>query len=379
MSLDVKVPRGEKSGVHEIATSLLDDNPFNSRTDYRREDLEKLKCSLAKVGLLTPIKVRERKGRYQLVYGHRRARAAAALNWPTIKAEICNISDDEMCRLSLIENAVRDDLSDYEKAVALSRLNKEFGKTCEEIGLELGLSKQHVNNYIKMLELFDETTLSRDSFLCTALHRITEHHARVLARVEDERARADALKLVVLENFSVRELERTLRHLRSWFAPRESRSYSLKKKSAKHFVRSNDLVEINDALLKEFSLPGKGDFKSFAQFHAYNSGFSIFSCFPTLQRYQNDEALKKERQWFNSVAPNFTIDPRDISVQFYDNVAIVTLYVDYHDRREAQRTLLRMRGTLVFVNKRNSWKIVHEHFSPLDPNAANFMLTAGIA
>jgi len=364
MSLGVRPPSGG-SGFQEILISLLDENPFNSRMEYPEEDVERLKCSLAQVGLLTPIKVRRKDGRYQLVYGHKRTRAAKALNWPTIKAEVCDINDEEMCRLSLVENAVRDDLSDYEKAVSLLRLNKEFGKTYEEIGAELGLSKQHVNNYVKMLDLFDETTLSQDPFLRSALHRITEHHARVLARVQNERARADALKLVVLENFSVRELEKTIHHLKSWFPTREVHSCSVKKKADVRPVRSRDIIEINNTLLKEFTLPAGGDFETFSRFHTYSSGFSIFSCFPTLQRFENDEALKKEKQWFSSVAPNFTMGLRDVCVRFiHEKVAIVTLYVDYRDRSEIDRILIRMRGTLIFVNRRNSWKIVHEHFSP---------------
>jgi ParB family chromosome partitioning protein len=378
MSSDVTPPHAWRLGVQEIPISLLDDNPFNSRIDYAEEEVEKLKCSLAQVGLLTPIKVREKKGRYQVVFGHKRARAAKALNWATIKAEVSDTSDEEMCQLSLIENAVRNDLSDYEKAVSLSRLNKEFGKTCEEIGQELGLSKQHVSNYIKMLDLFDETTLSLDPFLRSAIYRITERHARVLARIADERARADALKLVVLENFSVRELERVLRNLGTWFSTRELQLHSCSpKKVDVYSPHSNDIAEINNALLKEFSLPGKGDFESFAEFHAYNAGFSIFSYFPTLQRCEDDEAVKKERQWFSSVAPNFTIDLHDVSLQFYGQVAIVTLYVDYRDRRQAHCAPFRTRGTLVFVNRRKSWKIVHEHFSLLNPNGEDQTLTAG--
>ena len=206
----------------DIPIDIIDDNPFNSRMNYSEKSLEAMKSSLARVGLLNAIKVRRMKDRYQVVYGHSRLKAARALNWNRIRAEVCDISDGQMCQLSLIENVARDDLSDYEKAVSFYRLKEQFGRTCEEIGKELGLSKQHVCNYISMLDLFDETALSRDPSLRSALCQITEHHARVLSRIEDEQARVDALRLVVLEGFSVRDLERSIRHLGVGFRQMEA-------------------------------------------------------------------------------------------------------------------------------------------------------------
>lgn len=353
--------------VQEIPIDLIDDNPFNSRMNYSEENLEAMKSSLAREGLLNAIKIRRMKDRYQIVYGHRRMKAARALNWTRIMAEVCDISDEQMCQLSLIENVAREDLSDYEKAISFSRLKEQFGRTCEEIGKDLGLSKQHVSNYISMLDLFDETALSRDPSLRLALRQITEHHARILSRIEDERARIDALRLVVLEGFSVRDLERSIRHLRSWFPTK--RSGPLSRRNFRS-ARAKDIADINAVLLKEYTLPSTGDFKAFEKLHAFNREYSVFSAFPPMKRCESIEGLNKEKDWFQSVAPNFTIILRDVVVRLYENVAIATFYLDFQSKFDAVRKPLRIRGTLVLAYQRRKWRIVHGHFSAFDPAEA---------
>ena len=352
--------------MQEIPIDLIDDNPFNSRMNYPEKNLEAMKSSLAQVGILNAIKVRRMNDRYQIVYGHTRLKAARALSWDRIRAEVCDISDHQMCQLSLIENVARDDLSDYEKAVAFSRLKEQFGRTCEEIGKDLGLSKQHVSNYIRMLDLFDETVLSRDPSLRSALYQITEHHARVLSRIEDERARVDALRLVILEGFSVRDLERSIRHLRSWFPTNGSESRSTRRWNSRS-ARSKDIADINDVLVKESTLPSTGDFKTFEKLHAFKGGCSIFSCFPPMGRCQNVEGLKKSKDWFESVAPNYIRKSRDVVVQFYGNAAVATLYVELQSKFDANHKPLQIRGTVVLAHQRRKWRIVHQHFSAFDP------------
>ncbi len=96
----------------DIPLALIDNNPFNCRKSYRKHDDLKLASSLRLMGLMSPVKVRRTGSRYQLVYGHRRVRAARSLNWQTIRAEVQDLSDEMMLKASLIENLERKNLSD---------------------------------------------------------------------------------------------------------------------------------------------------------------------------------------------------------------------------------------------------------------------------
>jgi ParB family chromosome partitioning protein len=119
----------------EIDLGLLDDNPFNSRLNYDYREIELLAQSISEHGLLSPIKVRKKANRYQVVFGHRRVRAMKLLKLTTIPADLCELSDQQMCEMSFAENVSREDLSDYEKALHFEKMNREFGKTYEEIVL----------------------------------------------------------------------------------------------------------------------------------------------------------------------------------------------------------------------------------------------------
>ena len=171
----------------EIPIDLLEDNPFNPRINYSQKEIADLAASMEQHGLLVPVKVREFQGRVQLVFGHRRVRAAKLLKWTSIRAEKGSYSDEEMLNLSFAENESRNSLTDYEKGIYFRRMNQDFGKTYEEIGNTVGYSKAHVCNYIRMTQLFDQETISSDKQLSDALFEITEHHARVLAQIEDRR------------------------------------------------------------------------------------------------------------------------------------------------------------------------------------------------
>jgi len=91
----------------DIQLNLIEDNPFNSRLVYDGIELRNLAISLNQSGLLTPVKVRRHEKGYQLVFGHRRVRAARLNSWETIRANISQCSDDEMLKQSIIENLER--------------------------------------------------------------------------------------------------------------------------------------------------------------------------------------------------------------------------------------------------------------------------------
>jgi len=351
----------------EIPIDLIRDNPYNSRRYYDESEIRSLADSLLKVGLLNPVKVRQAASGFELVHGHRRVRAARLLEWDSIHATVGTCSDEELLLVSLIENLERKDLSDYEKAVAFRRMHDEFCKTEEEIGGLVGLSKGAVSNYIMMTRLFDDERLAADSSLMRAIYSVSEHHSRYLSKIGDVDERAKMLKFVVSENLSVRDLQRMALHLKSWFIPEQNSPARQDggRKGGRNF-RKGDALEIRNLLLAEFALPKRGDFQSFASFHDFDQGFSIYSDFPPFRRIVGAKAVEKERDWFNTIAPHLTVRIRDLRIQFFADTALATLYVDQKGRVQGQRVKEVLRGTVLFAKHAEGWRIVHEHWSALE-------------
>lgn len=360
-----------QAGVHEeaILLDLISDNPFNSRKIYDEHQVRSLAASITKVGLLSPVEVRQTAGGFELVYGHRRLRAARFLGWESIRANVVSMSDEEVLHISLIENIERKDLSDYEKALAFKQMHEEFGETEEEIGRMVGLSKGHISNYLAMARMFDSDQLAVDPDLKKAMFVVSEHHARYLNRIGDAKTRANMLRMVVSENLSVRDLERMTLRLKSWFC-QERASPGCQKSDhdadSSQCGGTSDVTEIRNALLSEFVLPKTRDFEKFSSFHAFDDGFSIYSDFPPFRRIEGVKAVKKERDWFDSVAPHLKSKIRDIRIRFFVDTALATLYVEQSGRVDGRTVENVLRGSVLFAKYERSWKIVHEHWSPLE-------------
>ena len=201
------------------------------------------------------------------------------------------------------------------------------------------------------------------------------------------------LKLIISENLSVRELEAIVLKLRGWFgAKKNSVSVSPEPKITRG-TSAVRIEQLSDRLAKETSeeqldfkadghqtdriqirnilseiltvLPHQGNFEAFAHHHAFESGFSIYSFFPPLQRLEKREAIEKEQEWFYKMAPTHTKSIEDLRIQFYNEVALVTLTVNYKDKSVVERLDMMVRGTIVLVRRSSSWRIVHEHWSPM--------------
>jgi len=174
------------------------------------EGINDLAKSFAEVGQLNPVLVRPHpymEGRFQLICGYRRYQAAKKLGWRNIRADVRNISDEEAARIALIENVQREDLSDYEKAEMIEQLHTKYNKTYEEIACMIGKSRQWVTNHVSMLKLFPPPLMENPE-VREVLKRLSEHHARILARIKDLEERLRLAQLTVNEGLCVRELEK---------------------------------------------------------------------------------------------------------------------------------------------------------------------------
>ena len=244
-------------------------------------------------------------------------------------------------------------------------MHKEFGRQYEEIGALIGFSKQHVSNLIAMTRLFDEELVRQDPELKHALCTISEHHARLLARIEDPGGRESALRLVVSEGMSVRDLQRTIEKLGGWFV--DSRTMLGAADVATEVNGGDtDLVLIRKALRSEYELPYSGDFQSFSDFHEFNDHFSIFSAFSSKKLLKGEAGFRHEKKWFYSIAPKLKTSIHDVRIQAFGDFALATLSVDYKGTVEGKHMSWTTFGSVVFIKKK-TWRIVHEHWSRMIP------------
>src|SRR5436190_5142081 len=194
--------RRELGDLRELPLDLIDPSSRQPRRRFDEDALRGLAQSLLERGVLQPVLVRPRNGgRFELVAGERRWRAAQMAGMETIPALIRERADAESLELALIENMARADLSPIEEAQACAALTEELGLTREEVGRRVGRSRVAVSNLMRLLELPDEALeLLQDG-------RLSEGHGRALLVAEDHAARRMLAVRAAQEGWSVRTAE----------------------------------------------------------------------------------------------------------------------------------------------------------------------------
>jgi ParB family transcriptional regulator, chromosome partitioning protein len=189
--VDVSRPEAARGdAVMQLALDLIDDNPHQTRIEFSEEALHELAESISESGLIQPIVVRPGKeGRYILVLGERRCRASKLAGKTTVPAIVRKVSEQQAAEMTVIENLQRQDLNCMEQATAFAKLSQGFGMTQEQIGKRVGISRESVSNYMRLLKLpssvvqyLNEGKLGFSE--ARALLRITDMHT--LAKVADE-------------------------------------------------------------------------------------------------------------------------------------------------------------------------------------------------
>ncbi|WP_436525103.1 ParB/RepB/Spo0J family partition protein [Actinoplanes sp. HUAS TT8] len=186
----------------ELPVGSIEPNAKQPRHVFDEEALEELKISIQEIGFLQPIVVRELgDGRYELVMGERRWRAAQAVGKDTIPAIIRDTPDDAMLRDALLENIHRANLNPLEEAAAYSQLLEEFGVSHEELARRIGRSRPQISNTIRLMNL--PAPVQRR----VAAGVLSAGHARALLGLNGAEAQGDLAKRIVEEGLSVRATE----------------------------------------------------------------------------------------------------------------------------------------------------------------------------
>ena len=225
----------------DISVDSIDANPFQPRTSFDEQSLEELATSIEKLGIVQPLTVRETGfGRYQLIAGERRLRAARMAGLTHVPAYVRTADDQAMLELALVENIQREDLDAVEVAISFQRLIDECKLTQEQMSERVGKQRSTVTNYLRLLKLPAEIQLGiRNKHLMMG-------HARTLVNIEDPKKQINIYYKIVDGELSVRQAEELVRQL-------QSEKIKDPEKEEKKKRLNSDFIQLSDHLNKIFS------------------------------------------------------------------------------------------------------------------------------
>jgi ParB family chromosome partitioning protein len=192
--------------LRELPVNHVVPNPYQPRTQVDEAALIELTSSIEASGLLQPVIVRPRNGKYELIAGERRWRAVQRLGWTKIPAVVREVDDPTLLTLALIENLQRDELTAIDEAAGYQRLSEEFKLPQSEIARLVGRNRSTVANVLRLLKLPEEVkTLVQQ-------RKLSEGHARALLSVAEESDLVPLARQAVEHGWSVRDLEARARN-----------------------------------------------------------------------------------------------------------------------------------------------------------------------
>jgi ParB family chromosome partitioning protein len=250
-NLDALIPTSLTVAGKEVATqdeidiNLISPNPRQPRKHFDQVALDELIASIKEIGILQPPVVRMRtNGRYELIMGERRYRAAKAAGLKTIPVIIRQTADNELLREALIENIHRSELNALEEAAAYSQLLNDFACTHDELAQKLGRSRPQISNTIRLMNLPASVQNK------VASGALSAGHARALLGLSDAYMIEDLAKRIIAEGLSVRAVEEII----SKNAPKSKKKLTTVTSS---IVEFNELADrIGDALDTRVTIQG---------------------------------------------------------------------------------------------------------------------------
>lgn len=195
----------ECGGVTTVPVSSVMVSPWQPRTTFDTEALSELVESVKVHGVLQPMLVRKVGGKFELIAGERRLRAAQASLLKTVPVIVIEASDEKALEIALIENLQREDLNPIEEAEGYALLQKKFDMTQVQVAERVGKARASVANALRLLELTDGIR----SYIAEGL--LSVGHAKVLLSLEGESERERLCKKAIQDGLSVRALERLVK------------------------------------------------------------------------------------------------------------------------------------------------------------------------
>ena len=189
----------------DVDITLIDRNPDQPRKVFNEEALREMSNSITTYGVLQPLLVTENNGRYLIIAGERRFRAAYMAGLKRVPVIIRELTNQQIQEIALIENLHREDLNAIEAAEGMRELMENHGLTQEAVATRIGKSRPYVTNTLRLLQLPKEVTdLVKEGHLSPG-------HARALISIDDKQYLVQLANQAVASKLSVRELETKVR------------------------------------------------------------------------------------------------------------------------------------------------------------------------
>lgn len=221
--------------VVNLAIDDIDKNPYQTRYGMDEESLEELAESIRINGVVQPVVVRpaEKEGRYILILGQRRCLASKMAEKTTVPALVKRVSEQQAAEMTIVENLQREDLSPLEHAEAFKVLSQKFGLTQQQIGERVGLARESVSNYMRLLKLPERV------MEYMAQKKLGFAEARELLKLEDVAMIQKAADDVVRKRMPFDQIEEMVMQLQGVLDPLPGQPGYVKKKSGARWVDPN--------------------------------------------------------------------------------------------------------------------------------------------
>jgi ParB family chromosome partitioning protein len=197
------------SNLNEIDLSQIDPNPNQPRHEFDEDSLQELANSISQIGIIQPVTLRQMSdGRYQIIAGERRWRAAQQAGLKSIPAYIRTVEDENVMEMALVENIQREDLNAIEIALAYQHLVETTNLTQEKISERVGKSRTAVTNYMRLLKLPAQIQMALKN------RDIDMGHARALLALDSPSMQLKVFKDIQKNSYSVRKVEEMVQLLK---------------------------------------------------------------------------------------------------------------------------------------------------------------------
>ncbi|QDI91648.1 ParB/RepB/Spo0J family partition protein [Salicibibacter halophilus] len=196
-----------EDAVHHIALKELRVNPYQPRKAFNEQAIDDLSASIQRNGILQPLIIRPSIKGYEIVAGERRFRAAQKCGLETIPAIVREFTDDRMMEIALIENLQRENLNPLEESRAYEKLMDHFGITQEELAKQLGKSRPHIANHLRLLQLPEDIQKTIGD------GQMSMGHGRALLGLKHAAEMPNAVKTVKEQQLNVRQTEELVQRL----------------------------------------------------------------------------------------------------------------------------------------------------------------------
>ena len=207
LSMD-EVQTGGSSSINEIELDKISVNPNQPRRDFDPAALQELADSIAEIGIIQPVTLRQTgDDAYQIIAGERRFRASQLAGLRTIPAYIRTADDENVMEMALIENIQREDLNSVEIALAYQHLIEQYGLTQERLSERVGKKRTTIANYLRLLKLPAPIQIGLQN------KQIDMGHARALLTLDDPKLQVKVYEEILTHDYSVRKVEEIVKAL----------------------------------------------------------------------------------------------------------------------------------------------------------------------